>query len=234
MYCAECNREITETSKFCNFCGARQIKNAVQGRERIPLKKYEDYELEEFISLTNDDKRKVIINEISQYGEDYWWHLYLKEVILYNFDIGLYAGDKEKKLFEDLSGFDIDPDQKELFLRNRYRKRNTPIKRYLKIVSNQTIIYLLINFLIVVYLNANNFSLFEDANFIVAYIFISLTSWISSQIFLLPWNIAWARRHPSAWGILVINLLLSWTFIAWIIALIWALSQTEQRIVIRD
>ena len=127
----------------------------------------------------------------------------------------------------------MDKDQKELFLRNRFETRNTPIKRYLRIIRDQSIIYLVINFFIVSYFN-DNFSLFADANYITAYIFIFLTFWISSQIFLLPWNIAWARRHTSAWGILVINLLLSWTFIAWIIALIWALSQTEQRIVIRD
>lgn len=43
-------------------------------------------------------------------------------------------------------------------------------------------------------------------------------------IALLPTIIAFRRRHPHRWLILVINLLFSATGIGWIIALIWALN----------
>lgn len=42
--------------------------------------------------------------------------------------------------------------------------------------------------------------------------------------YLLPAIIAGYRGHASAWGIFALNLLLGWTGIIWIIALIWALS----------
>jgi len=43
-------------------------------------------------------------------------------------------------------------------------------------------------------------------------------------IALLPTIIAFRRRHPHRWLILVINVLFSATGIGWIIALIWALN----------
>jgi len=42
--------------------------------------------------------------------------------------------------------------------------------------------------------------------------------------YLLPAIIAAIRGHASAWGIFALNLLLGWSGIVWIIALIWALS----------
>ena len=78
------------------------------------------------------------------------------------------------------------------------------------------------------FLNINPFD-----NYFTAYIITYFPLLIFGQIVFLPWNIAWARRHPSAWGILIVNLI-SWTFIAWIIALIWATSQIEQRVIIKD
>ena len=46
--------------------------------------------------------------------------------------------------------------------------------------------------------------------------------------FLLPAIIAALRGHASAWGIFALNLLLGWSGIFWIIALIWALSNKGQ------
>ena len=39
-----------------------------------------------------------------------------------------------------------------------------------------------------------------------------------------PTIVAFARRHPSRGGIAAVNLLLGWTFLGWIAALVWALS----------
>lgn len=47
-------------------------------------------------------------------------------------------------------------------------------------------------------------------------------------IYLLPAIIAGFRGHASAWGIFALNLLLGWTGLVWIIALIWALSNKGQ------
>lgn len=42
--------------------------------------------------------------------------------------------------------------------------------------------------------------------------------------YFLPAIIAGLRGHASAWGIFALNLLLGWTGLIWIAALIWALS----------
>ena len=42
--------------------------------------------------------------------------------------------------------------------------------------------------------------------------------------YFLPSIIAGLRGHASAWGIFALNLLLGWTGLIWIAALIWALS----------
>ena len=40
----------------------------------------------------------------------------------------------------------------------------------------------------------------------------------------LPAVIGFVRDHPSKWAILVLNLFLGWTFIGWIVALVWSLT----------
>lgn len=42
--------------------------------------------------------------------------------------------------------------------------------------------------------------------------------------YFLPFIIASQRRHRNAGAILITNLLLGWTFIGWVIALIWAMT----------
>ena len=52
----------------------------------------------------------------------------------------------------------------------------------------------------------------------------ALTVALIAAAYLLPAIIAGYRGHASAGGIFVLNLLLGWSGIVWIIALIWALS----------
>ena len=59
---------------------------------------------------------------------------------------------------------------------------------------------------------------------IVATIFLA----VLCAIYLLPAIIAGVRGHASAWGIFALNLLLGWTGLVWIVALIWALSNKGQ------
>jgi hypothetical protein len=35
------------------------------------------------------------------------------------------------------------------------------------------------------------------------------------------------RKHPNAGAIAVLNLLLGWTFIGWVIALVWSFTSTS-------
>lgn len=53
---------------------------------------------------------------------------------------------------------------------------------------------------------------------------------IGMAVYLLPPIIAGLRGHASAWGIFALTLLLGWSGIVWIIALIWALSNKGQAV----
>lgn len=46
-------------------------------------------------------------------------------------------------------------------------------------------------------------------------------------LYLLPAVVAHDRDHPSTLGIAVLNVLLGWTFLGWVIALVWAFSGTK-------
>ena len=43
-------------------------------------------------------------------------------------------------------------------------------------------------------------------------------------LYCLPGLIAYRRRHPNLGGIVALNLLLGWTFLGWVVALVWALA----------
>jgi hypothetical protein len=47
----------------------------------------------------------------------------------------------------------------------------------------------------------------------------------------IPTIIAFVRHHPSKGGILAMNLFLGWTFIGWVLAFVWALSDNSGRAV---
>lgn len=59
---------------------------------------------------------------------------------------------------------------------------------------------------------------------------VALAIAVACAIYLLPAIIAAMRGHASAWGIFALNLLLGWSGIIWIIALIWALSNKGQAV----
>ena len=52
---------------------------------------------------------------------------------------------------------------------------------------------------------------------------------ILALIYLLPTIIAFSRGHASRWGIFATNLLLGWSGIIWLVALIWSLSNKGQQ-----
>jgi hypothetical protein len=47
---------------------------------------------------------------------------------------------------------------------------------------------------------------------------------IAFIIYFLPSVVAEKRKHASTGGIVILNLLLGWTVLGWIIALVWACS----------
>jgi Superinfection immunity protein len=49
-------------------------------------------------------------------------------------------------------------------------------------------------------------------------------------VYFLPTVIAAVRGHKSAWGIFALNLLLGWTVLCWLWALIWSMSNTGQSV----
>jgi len=47
---------------------------------------------------------------------------------------------------------------------------------------------------------------------------------VIAAIYLFPTFIAWRRRHASVMAIALVNILLGWTAIGWLWALIWSLT----------
>ena len=47
--------------------------------------------------------------------------------------------------------------------------------------------------------------------------------------YLLPGVIAVLRGHHNAFAILLLNVLLGWTFVGWAVALVWAFTVIERR-----
>ncbi len=46
-------------------------------------------------------------------------------------------------------------------------------------------------------------------------------------LYFLPGIIAGVRKHPNAVGIWLLTLFLGWTFIGWVVALVWAFSSQK-------
>jgi len=47
--------------------------------------------------------------------------------------------------------------------------------------------------------------------------------------YFLPTMIALARQHHNGLAIFVLNLLLGWTFLGWVIALIWSFTVVQKK-----
>ena len=47
-------------------------------------------------------------------------------------------------------------------------------------------------------------------------------------LYLLPSICAFMRGHPSKAAILILNIFLGWTFIGWVVSLVWAFTDTRR------
>jgi hypothetical protein len=57
---------------------------------------------------------------------------------------------------------------------------------------------------------------------------------VMALLYVLPSLIAWKRKHKSTGGIVALNVLTGWTFIGWLIALVWSLSSPRDVIVVQQ
>ncbi len=48
-------------------------------------------------------------------------------------------------------------------------------------------------------------------------------------LYFLPSVIAFSRKHFNSASIFVLNLFLGWTFIGWIVALVWAVGNSAHK-----
>lgn len=56
-----------------------------------------------------------------------------------------------------------------------------------------------------------------------------LTFGLSVSIYLLPAFVALTRKHINTPAICVLNILVGWTFIGWVVALVWALVKSGDK-----
>ena len=216
------------------------------------MKKLSDYKEKEFLLLSEEDIKEIIEMEIEFYLEnDADKSKYIRDVILKRFDRKFYTGTLKHTLYKDLKFISDKPfkyfkneiekkkrEQKDIELNKnlseefqlRERRKNTATYRYLIIMRNQLIGSLVLT--LVSWNNLSNIINITSSPLSNPFIFllISLSIFGLIQIVLAPFDIAWARRHPSAWGILIVNVCVP--IIGWIVALIWSCSQIEQRIIV--
>ena len=63
------------------------------------------------------------------------------------------------------------------------------------------------------------------------HLWISAAVWLTilAALYLMPIIIAFIRNHQQRWAISALNILLGWTLVGWIAALVWALIDDRQR-----
>jgi ABC-type transport system involved in cytochrome c biogenesis permease component len=52
---------------------------------------------------------------------------------------------------------------------------------------------------------------------------------VGIALYFLPTIIAFFRGHLSAWAIFALNLLLGWTALGWIVAIVWSLTGNTRK-----
>lgn len=53
---------------------------------------------------------------------------------------------------------------------------------------------------------------------------------VSALLYFLPAFIALLRGHHNGFAIFLTNLLLGWTFIGWVVALIWSVTASQKKV----
>jgi hypothetical protein len=61
------------------------------------------------------------------------------------------------------------------------------------------------------------------------YIFLTLLWFIAVLLYLIPSFVGWNKKNINS--IFTLNILLGWTFIGWVVALVWAVSKDNEKLV---
>jgi chromate transport protein ChrA len=64
-----------------------------------------------------------------------------------------------------------------------------------------------------------------------AFHIIASAGFILLPIYIMPTLIAAGRRHRHTAAVVALNILLGWTVLGWVAALVWALMDTRQEVV---
>lgn len=51
---------------------------------------------------------------------------------------------------------------------------------------------------------------------------------IGGALYFLPWIVAYRRDHPNCNAIALLNLFLGWTFLGWVLALVWSATAIKK------
>ena len=106
MFCSECTQEIRDDSLFCEYCGAKQSKEKKTSKKQKKIF-IDDLSDEQFNDLTDQEKRIVILTEISITNQDHWFYDYLTNDLLKKFDRGFYrTKNMSKNLYKDILGIE--------------------------------------------------------------------------------------------------------------------------------
>ena len=64
---------------------------------------------------------------------------------------------------------------------------------------------------------------------------ISIGHWliilVALQVYFIPAIVAYSRKHNNSTAILILNLFLGWTFIGWVVALVWSATAVRKDVV---
>ena len=63
---------------------------------------------------------------------------------------------------------------------------------------------------------------------IVILVIMAICGILSLALYVAPTVVAIFRNHPQIGPIVIVNLLLGWTFIGWVVAMAWSLSSTRR------
>jgi hypothetical protein len=47
-------------------------------------------------------------------------------------------------------------------------------------------------------------------------------------LYFLPTMVAFSRKHHNSGALFVLNLFLGWTFLGWVVAMVWSLTQVQR------
>lgn len=57
--------------------------------------------------------------------------------------------------------------------------------------------------------------------------FASLTFLVAPALYMLPTYEGWIRKQPNLTAIALVNILLGWTLVGWVVALVWGVRKPE-------